>query len=92
MNVFFQTGRLRLRRFATADVDNLVALDSDPEVMRYLTNGKPTPREPDDVLALHTDPGSRSTEEFKLAESAQTRWQGVNAPHLIDLVRAGAHF
>ena len=45
MDVFLQTGRLRLRRFTTADVDNLVALDSDPEVMRYLTNGKPTPRE-----------------------------------------------
>jgi RimJ/RimL family protein N-acetyltransferase len=45
MNVFLQTGRLRLRRFTPADVDNLVTLDSDPEVMRYLTNGKPTPRE-----------------------------------------------
>lgn len=26
-------------------MDNLVALDGDPAVMRYLTNGKPTPRE-----------------------------------------------
>jgi RimJ/RimL family protein N-acetyltransferase len=45
MDVFLQTNRLRLRRFTTADADNLVVLDSDPEVMRYLTNGKPTPRE-----------------------------------------------
>ncbi|MEX1007906.1 MAG: GNAT family N-acetyltransferase [Acidimicrobiia bacterium] len=28
-----------------ADVDELVALDSDPEVMRYLSGGKPTPRD-----------------------------------------------
>ncbi|MFJ8787355.1 IS256 family transposase [Streptomyces sp. NPDC102476] len=29
---------------------------------------------------------------FKLIESAQARWRGVNAPHLVALVRAGAHF
>jgi RimJ/RimL family protein N-acetyltransferase len=33
-----------LRRFTEADVDALVALDADPEVMRYLTGGRPTPR------------------------------------------------
>src|SRR5215212_5130912 len=27
------------------DVDNLVALDGDPSVMRYITGGPPTPRE-----------------------------------------------
>ncbi len=34
-----------LRRLTWADVDSLVELDGDPEVMRFLTNGKPTPRE-----------------------------------------------
>jgi hypothetical protein len=29
---------------------------------------------------------------FKLIESAQRRWRAVNAPHLVALVRAGAHF
>ncbi|WP_327318860.1 transposase [Streptomyces sp. NBC_01235] len=29
---------------------------------------------------------------FKLVESAQQRWQAVNAPHLVALVRAGARF
>ncbi|WP_091654181.1 GNAT family N-acetyltransferase [Micromonospora pallida] len=38
-----ETERLRLRRFTLADLDHLVALDSDPEVMRYLTGGRPTP-------------------------------------------------
>ncbi|MEV5508196.1 transposase [Streptomyces orinoci] len=29
---------------------------------------------------------------FKLAESAQARWRAITAPHLVALVRAGAHF
>jgi putative transposase len=28
---------------------------------------------------------------FKLIGSAQERWRAVNAPHLVALVRAGAH-
>lgn len=44
MTVFLRTDRLVLRRFTESDVDNLVELDSDPRVMRFLTNGKPTPR------------------------------------------------
>ncbi|MEV4823751.1 GNAT family N-acetyltransferase [Micromonospora sp. NPDC049274] len=38
------TERLRLRRLTVADVDALVELDSDPEVMRFLTGGVATPR------------------------------------------------
>jgi RimJ/RimL family protein N-acetyltransferase len=45
MEIFTQTERLVLRRLIPADVDNLVELDSDPEVMRFLTGGAPTPRE-----------------------------------------------
>jgi RimJ/RimL family protein N-acetyltransferase len=45
VSVFLTTDRLVLRRFTEADVDNLVELDSDPAVMRYLTGGKATPRE-----------------------------------------------
>ena len=45
MSIFLETTRLTLRRFTTADEDNLVELDGDPEVMRFLTGGKPTPRE-----------------------------------------------
>jgi hypothetical protein len=29
---------------------------------------------------------------FKLAESAQARSRAITAPHLVALVRAGAHF
>jgi RimJ/RimL family protein N-acetyltransferase len=45
LDVFLETERLRLRRFTPDDVDNLYDLDSDPEVMRYVTGGATTPRE-----------------------------------------------
>jgi RimJ/RimL family protein N-acetyltransferase len=43
--ILLETARLRLRRFTVDDADALVELDSDPEVMRYITGGRPTPRE-----------------------------------------------
>jgi RimJ/RimL family protein N-acetyltransferase len=39
-----ETARLRMRPITLADVDLLVALDSDPEVMRYISGGKPSSR------------------------------------------------
>ena len=44
MQIFLGTDRLVLRRFTEDDVDNLVELDSDPEVMYFITGGRPTPR------------------------------------------------
>ena len=43
--ILLETERLRFRRFEPADIDRLVELDSDPEVMKYITYGQPTPRE-----------------------------------------------
>jgi RimJ/RimL family protein N-acetyltransferase len=45
MQVFLETQRLVLRRFTTADVDNLVSLDADPDVTRFITGGIPTARD-----------------------------------------------
>lgn len=45
MRIFLQTDRLTLRHFTEADEDNLFELNSDPEVMRFLTGGRPTPRD-----------------------------------------------
>ncbi|MGA5818329.1 GNAT family N-acetyltransferase [Kitasatospora sp. NPDC094028] len=42
MHVFLATDRLVLRPFTEADTDHLFALDSDPEVMRFINGGKPT--------------------------------------------------
>src|SRR6204780_1809455 len=52
MQVFLETDRLVLRRFTAADADNLVDLDADPDVMRFITGGIPTSREEiqDEVL------------------------------------------
>ena len=43
--VYLETERLVLRRFTADDLDDLVALDGDPAVMRYITGGPPTPRD-----------------------------------------------
>ena len=43
--IFLETERLILRRFTPDDVDLLVELDSDPDVMRYINGGRPTPQE-----------------------------------------------
>lgn len=45
MSIYLETGRLTLRRFTEADEDDLVELDSDPEVMRFINGGRPTARE-----------------------------------------------
>lgn len=45
MQLFTKTSRLVLRRFTMGDVDNLVELDGDPAVMRFLTGGQATARE-----------------------------------------------
>jgi RimJ/RimL family protein N-acetyltransferase len=45
VQVFLETERLVLRHFTTADADNLVGLDADPDVMRFVNGGIPTSRE-----------------------------------------------
>lgn len=45
MHAFLETDRLVLRPFTEADADHLLALDSDPEVMRFINGGRPTSRE-----------------------------------------------
>jgi len=45
MDVYLETPRLILRQLTPDDLDDLVALDSDPAVMRYINGGRPTPRE-----------------------------------------------
>ena len=53
VHVILTTPRLRIRQFTEDDVDNLVNLNSDPEVMRYL--GRPVPREVvrDQIIPFH---------------------------------------
>ena len=57
MQIFLETERLVLRQFTEDDVDNLVELDSDPDVMHFITGGRPTPRREveSDVLPMFLD-------------------------------------
>ena len=52
MDIFLETPRLTLRRLTLDDAEALYQLDSDPEVMRYLSGGPGTPLEMirDDIL------------------------------------------
>lgn len=43
--MIIETRRTRLLPVSAADVDDLVRLDSDPEVMRYVSGGVATPRD-----------------------------------------------
>jgi len=55
MHSILETPRLTMRQFTEDDVDNLFDLNGDPEVMRYLTGGRATPREVirDGVIPFH---------------------------------------
>ena len=45
MQVYLETPRLILRRLTMDDLDEIEALDADPQVMRYISGGIATPRE-----------------------------------------------
>jgi RimJ/RimL family protein N-acetyltransferase len=55
VRILLQTQRLALRQFTEHDADRLYDLNSYPAVMRYLTGGRPTPREVlrDEVIPFH---------------------------------------
>jgi RimJ/RimL family protein N-acetyltransferase len=55
MHIILETPRLVIRQFTEDDVDNLFNLNGDPEVMRYLTGGRPIPRDEirDQIIPVH---------------------------------------
>jgi RimJ/RimL family protein N-acetyltransferase len=54
-HIIVVTSRLVLRQFTEDDVDDLFGLNSDAEVMRYITGGRATPREEirDTIIPFH---------------------------------------
>jgi RimJ/RimL family protein N-acetyltransferase len=56
-----------------ADVDDLVELDGDPEVMRFLTGGRPTPRE-----AVESEILPRILREYERSPE-RGRWAAIEA-------------
>jgi RimJ/RimL family protein N-acetyltransferase len=55
VHIILKSPRLTIRQFTEDDAGNLLDLNSDPEVMRYVTGGKPTPREviSDKIIPFH---------------------------------------
>lgn len=45
VSAYLETERLILRHFTADDAELLIELDGDPEVMRFLSGGEPTPPE-----------------------------------------------
>ncbi|MFH8406736.1 GNAT family N-acetyltransferase [Streptomyces sp. NPDC018019] len=70
-----RTPRMRLRRLTEADAPHLVALHGDPDVMRFLGDGKPVPRA--EVLertlpVMLARQGHRNMLGYRAAEKADT--------------------
>jgi RimJ/RimL family protein N-acetyltransferase len=80
MHILLETDRLILRRFTRADLDHLYALDNDPEVMRYINGGTPTPRAvvERDILPtfVRYDEGRPGFGFWAVVEKASGEWLG----------------
>jgi RimJ/RimL family protein N-acetyltransferase len=77
-----ETERMTLRPLTFDDVDTLLALDSDPEVMRYITGGKPTPR--DEVIDIVRRRIGRRWMAADRATAAFIGWFGLVPSRTID--------
>jgi RimJ/RimL family protein N-acetyltransferase len=53
MDVFLETERMLLRRFTLDDVDDVLALDSDPSVRLFVDDGEPVNR--DEIASMIED-------------------------------------
>src|SRR5918912_63352 len=84
MDAFVETERLLLRRFTDFDVDALVELDSDPEVMRYINGGRPTPREEIEREFLPRATRQRDTGAWAAIEKATGEFVGWFGLHETD--------
>lgn len=83
VDVYVETERLWFRRFAKGDVELLVGLDSDPQVMRFLT-GQPTPRDeiesvvlPQILRVYDEHPGLGTFAAFEKRGGAFIGWFGM---------------
>ncbi|MEU8227247.1 GNAT family N-acetyltransferase [Kribbella sp. NPDC048915] len=93
--VYLETDRLRLREFTADDVELLVELESDPEVMRFLT-GQPTPRHqiadvtlPAILKRYAEHPGLGTFAAHQKADGAFVGWFGLQPTDVPDTVDVG---
>jgi len=73
MDVFVETERLVLRHFTEVDADNLVELDGDSEVMRFINGGRPTQRDEVESDVLPAFPPGEVELGYRLRRSAWGR-------------------
>lgn len=88
MTIYLETDRLILRRFTVEDVDNLVELDSDPEVTRYITRAVPTREQvaertiPWMLTYYEEHPAHGTWAALERATGAFTGWFHLHPAHL----------
>ena len=56
----FETARLSMSLVREADRENLIALERDPQVMRFLNGGRPTPDDGEDGASFLTPRGGEN--------------------------------
>ncbi|MFI6826161.1 GNAT family N-acetyltransferase [Kribbella sp. NPDC050241] len=95
MIVYLETERLVMRRFTADDVELLVGLDSDLEVMRFLT-GQVTPREEIEnvvlpaILAVYAEHQELGTfAAYQKADGAFVGWFGMQPTKDPEVVGVG---
>ncbi|WP_329624871.1 GNAT family N-acetyltransferase [Streptomyces sp. NBC_01255] len=98
---FLETDRLFLRAFTATDVDHLLALDNDPEVMRFINGGRPASREVIETRTLprllHDYPCWRTRGYWAAQEKHTGTFLGwfefrpleEHSPAVVDLVHKG---
>ena len=74
VDVFLETDRLLLRRFTPADVEAVIALDSDPAVRRFVEDGEPVDRDTAARTIRHWMDWYQRSEEFGF-------WAAVDKEH-----------
>jgi RimJ/RimL family protein N-acetyltransferase len=92
---YLQTERLRLRRFTDQDAGLLARLDSDPDVMRFLS-AAPTPREEIEqvvlpgILKMYDDhPGLGTFAAYQKSDDAFIGWFGLQPTAVAEVVDVG---
>jgi RimJ/RimL family protein N-acetyltransferase len=76
MAIILETARLQIRPVALADRDDLVALERDPEVMRFLNGGRPPPLDGIDENAGYLMPRGGEAGIWTAAERASGLFAG----------------
>jgi RimJ/RimL family protein N-acetyltransferase len=88
MGSSFATARLRLSQVRETDREDLIALERDPEVMRYLNGGRPTPIDGVDGPSTFLTPRGRENYVWAAIEARSGAFVGWFSLRPVDADRA----